>query len=326
MTFDPLIPLWIIGLLCVPLALLSAVLAVLRPRYRWAWVRRLAIVLLLAVVALRPVTPIPGELTERLNVSIFFVVDRTGSMNAEDGPDGRTRLDLATDDMQRIMEDNAGARFGIIAFDSVATEQLPLSTDVGAVSAWIDTVETERTSLSQGSNIDRALPALTAAVLETSEDAPEDSIVLYLLSDGENTDGEASENFSGVASRLDGGAVLGYGTTAGGPMKANGGENDGEYISAPGGGQGISHADPENLTRIATQLGVDYKDRTNDTSALSGTMQGISPEMVPVESFGSTARVQDWFWIPAIGIALLFIWELGAMTFHLPRRSTALGR
>src|SRR5699024_12869488 len=97
-----------------------------RPRQRLMWARRLLMVLLLLAVALRPVTPIEGEQTERMDANVFFVVDRTGSMNAEDYADGAPRLEGVKADMTRIMDMTEGARYSIIAFDSTATEQLPL--------------------------------------------------------------------------------------------------------------------------------------------------------------------------------------------------------
>src|SRR5699024_778879 len=97
--------------------ILCAVLRVRRPRQRLMWARRLLMVLLLLGVALRPVTPIEGEQTERMDANVFFVVDRTGSMNAEDYAGEQPRLEGVERDMQRIMGMTEGARYSVIAFD-----------------------------------------------------------------------------------------------------------------------------------------------------------------------------------------------------------------
>lgn len=317
---EPLIPLWASVPLFGLLLILCVVLLVLRPRQRVAWLRRTLMVLLLLVVALRPVTPLEGEQTQRMNANVFFVVDRTGSMNAEDYAGEQPRLEGVKADMERIMGMTEGSRYSIIAFDSTATEQLPLTTDAGAARAWVDTLATEPTAYSKGSNVDRPLTSLLTALQETEREDPDSHILVYFLSDGENTDDRESESFGQVNPLVDGGAVLGYGTAEGGPMKTRGGENDGQYIPDPAGGQAVSTIDQPQLEKIAADLGVPYLHRTDPEAPIEGTMEGITLRPVPIESARSVASFEDWYWIAAIPLAALFIWELGEMTYRLPRR------
>ena len=86
--------------------------------------------------------------------------------------------------------------------------------------------------------MDRPLQTLLQEISEAKREDPDSSVLVYVLSDGENTDGRDSESFSQAAGFVDGGAVLGYGTSEGGPMKAQGGPEDGEYITGPDGAQG----------------------------------------------------------------------------------------
>lgn len=316
----PLMPLWA----AIPLLLLmlGACLALLvtRPRQRVAWLRRCLMVVLLAAVALRPVTPIDGEQTERMNANVFFVVDRTGSMNAEDYDGEHPRLDGVRADMKRVMSMTEGARYSIIAFDSAAAEQLPLTTDAGAARAWIDTLTTEPTAYSKGSNADRPQRKLLSALSETKRDDPDSSILVYFLTDGENTDGRESEPFGQGKPMIDGGAVLGYGTEQGGRMKAQGGEHDGEYITEAGGSEGRSKIDTAQLEKIAADLGVPYLHRTDPEAPIEGTMDGITLRPVPLEKGKEIGSFEDWYWVASIPLAALFIWELGELTFRLPRR------
>ncbi|MFC0673394.1 vWA domain-containing protein [Brachybacterium hainanense] len=319
-TLEHLIPLWLTIPLGLAMTILCVVLLIRRRRQRIAWLRRLLMVLLICVVALRPVTPIEGEQTERMNANIFFVVDRTGSMNAEDYADGQPRLEGVKADMARIMADTEGARYSIIGFDSTAAKQLPLTTDAGAALSWVDTLTTEPTAYSQGSNVDRPLVPLLTALSEAKRDDPESSRLVYVLSDGENTDGQESEPFTPVASMIDGGAVLGYGTAEGGPMRVEGGEKDGEYITDSSGAQGRSSIDEQQLETIAGQMGVPYLHRTDPEEPIEGTREGIELRPVPIESTARVPSFEDWYWIAAIPLTGLFIWELGAMTYRLPRR------
>lgn len=320
MYLEHLMPLWATIPLFGAMLVLCTVLLVRRPRQRTAWLRRLLMVLLLLVVALRPVTPIEGEQTQRMNANVFFVVDRTGSMNAEDYAGEQPRLEGVKADMEQIMGLTEGARYSIIAFDSTATQQLPLTTDAGAARAWIDTLTTEPTSYSTGSNVDRALTPLLVEISEARSEDPDSSVLVYFLSDGENTDERESESFGQAAGFVDGGAVLGYGTPEGGPMKVEGGPDHGEYITGPDGKQGISSIDEQQLQTIAGEIGVPYLHRTDPEVPIEGTMEGITLRPIPIESTRGVASFEDWYWVAAIPLAALLIWELGEMTYRLPRR------
>ncbi|PWH05408.1 hypothetical protein DEO23_12555 [Brachybacterium endophyticum] len=320
MHLEHLIPLWATILIFVPLLALAVVMMVRRPRQRWAWVRRALMVALLAVIALRPATYTETEQTQRMNANVFFVVDRTGSMNAEDYADGTPRLDGVERDMDRVMSMTKGSRYSIISFDSTAASQLPLTTDAGAAQAWIDTLSTEPTAHSKGSNVDRPLDTLTEAVSDARTDDPDSQVLVYFLSDGENTDGKDSQSFDQLKPMVDAGGVLGYGTPQGGPMRASGAGTDGEYITDSSGKKGTSRIDEKQLQTIADQLGVPYLHRTDPEAAIEGTMDGIDLKPVPIESRRDVASFRDWYWIAAIPLACLFIWELGEMTYRLPRR------
>lgn len=320
MYLEHLMPLWATIPLFGAMLVLCTVLLVRRPRQRTAWLRRLLMVLLLLVVALRPVTPIEGEQTQRMNANVFFVVDRTGSMNAEDYAGEQPRLEGVKADMEQIMGLTEGARYSIIAFDSTATQQLPLTTDAGAARAWIDTLTTEPTSYSTGSNVDRALTPLLVEISEARSEDPDSSVLVYFLSDGENTDERESESFGQAAGFVDGGAVLGYGTPEGGPMKVEGGPDHGEYITGPDGEQGISSIDEQQLQTIAGEIGVPYLHRTDPEVPIEGTIEGITLRPIPIESTRGVASFEDWYWVAAIPLAALLIWELGEMTYRLPRR------
>ena len=320
MYLEHLMPLWATIPLFGAMLVLCTVLLVRRPRQRTAWLRRLLMVLLLLVVALRPVTPIEGEQTQRMNANVFFVVDRTGSMNAEDYAGEQPRLEGVKADMEQIMGLTEGARYSIIAFDSTATQQLPLTTDAGAARAWIDTLTTEPTSYSTGSNVDRALTPLLVEISEARSEDPDSSVLVYFLSDGENTDERESESFGQAAGFVDGGAVLGYGTPEGGPMKVEGGPDHGEYITGPDGEQGISSIDEQQLQTIAGEIGVPYLHRTDPEVPIEGTMEGITLRPIPIESTRGVASFEDWYWVAAIPLAALLSWELGEMTYRLPRR------
>ena len=72
--------------------------------------------------------------------------------------------------------------------------------------------------------------------------------------------------------------------------------------------------------RIAGELGVPYLHRTDPEAPIEGTMDGITLRPVPIESTRGVASFDDWYWLASIPLAALLIWELGEMTYRLPRR------
>ncbi|MEK8227142.1 hypothetical protein NKG05_15310 [Oerskovia sp. M15] len=74
-------------------------------RPRDAWVRRTALVALLAVIGLGPSVPVTARDTSVANVDMFFVVDRTGSMAAEDFEGTGERLDGVRHDITSLTGD-----------------------------------------------------------------------------------------------------------------------------------------------------------------------------------------------------------------------------
>ena len=120
------------------------------PGTRASWVRRVLLAVVTVLLVAGPGVPESGTQSVS-NVEVYLVVDRTGSMAAEDwagGPSagGGTRLDGVKEDLRAIVAAHPGARFSIIALDSVAARELPLTSDVGAVYSWIDALRQERTT------------------------------------------------------------------------------------------------------------------------------------------------------------------------------------
>lgn len=329
MSLHPVWPLWAVVLLLVPLLVFCVWQLVRQRSRRSAWARRTGIAAAIALIAIGPSVTETAATTVQSNAEIFFVVDRTGSMAAEDWNGAQPRLDGVRADMNAIVDAFPGARYSIIAWDSQATQQLPLTTDARAVKSWAETVRTELTSFSTGSQADRPLAALTEALTGAAERRPANVRVVYFLSDGENTNGENSsadaqlESYAGLAPLVDGGAVLGYGTPEGGRMRVNDGVTaaaDAPYIQDPETGtDAISRIDEVTLRTIAEQLGVEYVHR-------------ITPDTV--EPFTSTVDVADiagdgrreqvvyrpivW---PGAAIALgLLAWEVFSLARTFPTR------
>lgn len=279
------------------------------------WLRRLGMVLMVLIIGATPAVPGDGPAVTS-NVDVYIVVDRTGSMAAEDFNGTEPRLNGVRHDMVALTEALPAARFSIIAWDSSASRQLPLTVDTRAVKTWAETLQQESTAYSAGSAIDRPLLTLRRALESNADTKPENVRLVFFLSDGENTDGDDSsrdaspDGYAELAQWVDGGAVFGYGTAEGGRMRKYGinGVED-EYITDRSTGQdAISRIDEENLTALAANLGVDYVHR-NDYSDLSGVADGIDIEAILEDGRVETRVLRDVYWPFTWVLAGLLAWE-----------------
>lgn len=331
MILDPVLPVWLIAVLGAVLAGFAIVQLVSpgRGRSRLLWASRLVMVLLLVGIALRPGVPgtsLPPAASG--DVDVYFAVDTTSSMAAEDWGDAAPRLDGVRDDVLAISEALIGSRVSLVTFDAVTVHRVPLTTDVSALAQATRALQQEITSYSAGSSIDAPVEYLTGILEADAEQNPERSRVLFYLGDGEQTSGEAPGSFAGLAPFIDGGAVLGYGTEDGGRMPSYTGYDDGSepsYIQDYTTGEdAISRIDEQALETIADELGVAYLHRDAESSVAPAT-EGI--EVGDVESGAEvSAETGEFYWLLAIPLTALALLELGWMLRTVMRSGIRRGR
>ena len=317
------------------------------PGSRWTWGRRVALAVMTVLIMAGPSVSVT-QTRPMSNLEVYLVVDRTGSMAAEDwagGPDngGGTRLDGVRQDLSAIRDAFPSARFSIIALDSAAARELPLTSDTDAVTSWINSLQQESTVRSSGSSLERALPQLSQDLRASYENTPEAARLVYVLSDGEPTDDGAAASEAGAAglswnqlgSMVDGGAVLGYGTPDGGRMREfevgqtpdPGAEP--KYITDNRTGEpAVSKPDTAELQNVASGLGVPYFQRTGGSDDVpTGDFTRQDVNAVLTDGREKKNRVRYLTWPLGIAASALAIWELVALirAERALRRLTALG-
>ncbi|MGO2521698.1 MAG: vWA domain-containing protein, partial [Microbacterium sp.] len=264
MIFQPVLNIFLLILLFAPVA--YVVVRMLMRGDRMLWSLRLLMLLACFVMLLRP--GIPGGATQTLatDTDIIIAVDTTASIAAEDWDGDAQRLDGVRADVQAIVDEYPGARFALITFDASAQLRLPLTTDTTALVSSLEILSPEVTDRSQGSSIGIANELLEETLANAADSAPDRSRMVFYLGDGEQTVTSDPESFADSAQYVDGGAVLGYGTAEGGPMKVTSGSfgGDGEYIEYDG-EKAMSVIDDANLQTIAEELGVPFELRDAET-------------------------------------------------------------
>ncbi|MBE6482288.1 MAG: VWA domain-containing protein [Actinomyces ruminicola] len=297
------------------------------PGARTAWWRRVALGAVMVLILAGPSLPVT-EAVAVSNVEIYLVVDRTGSMAAEDwagGPDagGGTRLDGVRGDLAAIRDAYPDARFSIIALDSAAARELPLTRDTDAVSSWIGALQQEVTDRSKGSSLERALPLLAQVLTTAAEAASENARLVYILSDGEATDdgagadaaAAAGVSWEQLAAVVDGGAVLGYGTESGGSMRAfDGSGAEADYIADPDTGEpAVSVPDTAELQAVADALGIAYLQRTGTDDQPTTAFTDQNVDQVLSDGRERKRHTRYLTWPLGLVAAGLLIWEGAAL-------------
>ena len=283
---------------------------------RLLWAGRILLVLGCVAMLLRPgVAGVPARIVAS-DVDVLLVVDTTASIIAEDWDDGRPRLDGIRADVDALIEAYPGARFGLITFDAVAQVRMPFSHDTTALGSAMNILTPEITARSRGSSIAVAHELVTATLRATAETTTGHSRMVFYFGDGEQTAARQPESFSGAEPYVDGGLVLGYGTTGGGPMRRNTGvpsSDPDDYIRYQG-DLALSVIGEDALRTIASELGVDYQHR--DAAIQPSFPQ--APASTLDFSAAATARiVGDLTWIPAIAVLALLAFELARATMRV---------
>jgi len=298
---------------------------------RLSWVRRGLLVGLLVIALLRPRLRGGSAQAAASDLSVFVVVDATTSMVAEDYGSGTPRLDGARKDIMAIAEELPGARFSVITFDTKGHVRMPLTTDTLALETITSVLEPQVTAYAKGSSITAARKVLAERLDAAQTSHPDRPRLVFYLGDGEQTSSAAPEPLHMGNGLVDGGAVLGYGTAAGGRMKENTGlEADGGAQDAPyvqdGSRDALSVIDEGRLREIASQLGVPYVHRAAGEPSHEMLQQARPGSLDRAWDAGSLSGRTELYWIFAAGAFALALVEAAALIRRFRELRPAAGR
>ena len=285
MIFNPVIP--------VPALIAAAAAAVLLSLIAWIRSRenrilsaftffvRAGIVALSFVIALRPMREAHGTDVQLSNLDVLFVLDTTLSMWATDGPDS-TRFAAAKEDIETIMDELEGANFGLITFRNSSEVAAPFTQDADTVLRVLKSTQTPDKYYVTGSRMD--VPYYDLESMLISSDRKENrQTVVFFLSDGEDTSSNKDPyTYEALQCLVDGGAVIGYGTTGGGEMMD---ENGYHVRSSETYDVALSYIDQDNLESIADDLGIEYVHRTG-----KGLMNDLESNLDEIKALSGTVK------------------------------------
>jgi Ca-activated chloride channel family protein len=267
------------------------------------------LVLLGGVVALA--RPRSGARTEDVSsegINIVIAFDISSSMLAQDFQP-QNRLEVAREKVKQFVAMRKSDRIGVVAFSGEALTQVPLTTDYPVVNAAISNLQPGQ--LEDGTAIGTAI----ATAANRLKDAPGQSRVMVLLTDGVNNRGAIDPRTAARAAAAVGIRIytIGVGTEGMAPVPVGRGLFGLRYEMRP------VEIDDALLSEVARVSGGRYF-RARDAAALDRITREIDRlERVPVQTRTYVRFTELYRWpLVLASLALAFEMLLGAWRGPLP--------
>ncbi|MBQ4271497.1 MAG: VWA domain-containing protein [Clostridiales bacterium] len=333
MKIDPILPIPVMAVICI-------ILLVLKRKGVWNYIRQIIIVLLLFAINLRILVPTDKVNVVNTNIDVLFVIDNTISMLAEDYNGDDRRIDGVKEDVEYIMGEFEGARYGVATFTTEVNYLVPFTYEQDIATQAIEALDGQAKTTGNGTSLNTGYDALNQVLkpLYKSDDDEDDEeeidveedpriVVVFFISDGEITDGSKLKSFERVADYIDTGAVLGYGTRTGGKMKVRdiATWDDTSYLTYYDSNfnsvTAVSKIDEGNLEDIAADLGLNYYHMTKPSNARTVA----ADVMDNIETGQFTKSVEDrkgfaeTYWIFAIALGVFLAYDFVVLRTKMGR-------
>lgn len=305
MIINPIIPIWVMAIICV-------FFLVLKRKGRANYIRQIFIVILLFVINLRIMVPGDDVPTLAPKVDVLFVVDNTISMLAEDYNGDGIRMDAVKDDCKYITEQFPGASFSVVTFGDSVQRMIPYTVDANMAVETVGLLHGQPRYHAQGTSLNEVMGAMKQFL----DDDRENFKILFFISDGEVINSEELKSYQELGKYVDGGAVLGYGTEKGGPMKPVDYLEDyleAEYLTYYDDNYeeqlALSKIDEGNLKSIASDFGIDYVHMTSQSeiNSIIKDLQTKVNDLEVVTDMESKEGYADIYYLFVIPLVVLLI-------------------
>lgn len=309
MIINPIIPIWLMAIICI-------IFLVLKRKGAFNYIRQIIIVVLLFVINLRIMVPGGTVTTVAPDIDILFVCDNTISMLAEDYNGTGRRMDAVKKDCMYIVEEFPGASVSIVTFDSSVEMKVPYTVDTFIVEQTFNNLNGEASFYANGSSLNMIMSQLEH-FLDRGRDTYQ---LVFFISDGEITkEKETLKSYDNLKGYADNGAVLGYGTPEGGYMQTvemSMTDEEPTYLYYYDDNfdkvKAVSKMNEENLKSIASDLGVDYIHMTKQ-SDIHSKIEDIKKNMngvISTENTDSRSGYSETYYYFLIPLIVLLVFDL----------------
>lgn len=115
MIVNPIIPIWIMALICIAIVLINI------KNGKYNIIKQIIISILIFMINLRIMVPYKGNENQITNeLDVLFVIDNTISMVAEDYNQNMKRIEGVKKDCNYIIDNIPGAKFSVISFNNTS--------------------------------------------------------------------------------------------------------------------------------------------------------------------------------------------------------------
>jgi Ca-activated chloride channel family protein len=255
------------------------------------------------------------ENVKREGVDVVFAIDVSKSMLAEDiAPN---RIEKSKQLVMQIINSLAGDRIGIIGYAGSSFPQVPITTDFSSARLFLGSMNTDMVS-SQGTAITEAISM--AQTYYNDED--QTNRVLFIISDGEDHEGNINETVKEAAELGIRIFTIGVGTIEGGqiPIKRNGilqyykRDQNNEIV--------ITRLGEETLRDIAAEGNGQYIDGSNTKEVVEevgAILNGMDKKEFDSKQFTDFKDQFQWFLAGALFLLLLDVLLLERKTMWLKK-------
>ena len=271
-----------------------------------SWFKLIILLLSITSLVIALVNPKIGtkiETITREGVDVVFALDVSKSMLAEDiAPN---RIDKSKQLITQIINSLGGDRVGIIGYAGSAFPQVPITTDFSTTKLFLNSMNTDMVS-SQGTAITEAIKM--AGTYYNNEDQV--NKVLFIISDGEDHEGNISEIVNEAANSGIRIYTIGVGTKTGGPIPVKKNGILQYYKRDQKNQQVITKLDIKKLTDIAIKGNGEYVDGRNTSEVIEQVTKilgGMNQKEFEAKQFTDFKDRFQWF----LGVSIfLLVFEL----------------
>jgi Ca-activated chloride channel family protein len=242
--------------------------------------------------------------------NVLYLLDVSNSMNSQDVTP--SRLTEAKNIMVQSLTKMKNEKVGIVVFAGDATSIMPLTSDYGAASTYIDGIETS-VMPTQGTDF---LKAMQVAV-QNFKNVPKGSRKIILISDGEDNEGN-EENALKLA-KQEGISIIsvGVGTEEGAPVPEYVFGQLMGYKNNPTTGETVvSKRQTAALQDLAENTGGSYLDGNNLDTATTQIQTALEKTPSTSESFVNSQTAVHYYQY-TLGVSIFFFFLI---FLHNPKR------
>ncbi|MBI4535027.1 MAG: VWA domain-containing protein [Ignavibacteriae bacterium] len=263
-----------------------------------------AAIVLLVVGLANPQIGTRMQEVKQEGVDLFIALDVSLSMKAEDLKPNR--LEKAKLEIRNLIDRLTGDRIGLVVFAGEAYTQFPLTTDYSAAKLFLDVVDVDvvpNPGTSIGAAIERAL--------DSFDFEEPSSKVIVIMTDGENTEGnafDAAEDAAKKGLRL---YTVGMGSPTGAPIPIyNSAGQQVDFKRDRGGSVVVTRLDEVSLEKIAAIGDGGYYRGTNTQDELDEIYNSINALQKREFGVKQFTDFEDRFQYFVVAALLLLVIEL----------------